>query len=87
MQEIREDFGDRQVTDRLFGFESQKLREAFAARRDAAQERLEAGKTKSLEVKEVRRISRNDPCPCGSGVKFKKCCGKRLRTDDKRIAN
>ena len=18
---------------------------------------------------------RNDPCPCGSGVKFKKCCG------------
>ncbi len=20
------------------------------------------------------RIGRNDPCPCGSGVKFKKCC-------------
>lgn len=20
-------------------------------------------------------ISRNDPCPCGSGLKFKKCCG------------
>ncbi len=19
-------------------------------------------------------ISRNDPCPCGSGLKFKKCC-------------
>ncbi|MBI4778950.1 SEC-C domain-containing protein, partial [Candidatus Falkowbacteria bacterium] len=19
---------------------------------------------------------RNDPCPCGSGKKFKKCCGK-----------
>ena len=19
---------------------------------------------------------RNDPCPCGSGVKYKKCCGK-----------
>ncbi|MBX3680834.1 MAG: SEC-C domain-containing protein, partial [Rhodocyclaceae bacterium] len=18
---------------------------------------------------------RNDPCPCGSGLKFKKCCG------------
>jgi uncharacterized protein YecA (UPF0149 family) len=18
---------------------------------------------------------RNDPCPCGSGIKFKKCCG------------
>jgi hypothetical protein len=21
--------------------------------------------------------SRNDKCPCGSGLKFKKCCGKR----------
>lgn len=26
----------------------------------------------------VREISvgRNDPCPCGSGLKYKKCCGK-----------
>ncbi|ESJ18820.1 arylsulfatase-activating protein aslB [Salmonella enterica subsp. diarizonae serovar 60:r:e,n,x,z15 str. 01-0170] len=21
-------------------------------------------------------VSRNDPCPCGSGKKYKKCCGK-----------
>ncbi|MFY9327767.1 MAG: SEC-C metal-binding domain-containing protein [Georgfuchsia sp.] len=21
------------------------------------------------------KIGRNDPCPCGSGKKFKKCCG------------
>jgi len=20
-------------------------------------------------------VGRNDPCPCGSGLKFKKCCG------------
>jgi len=27
----------------------------------------------------VAKISRNDPCPCGSGKKFKKCClGKEL---------
>lgn len=24
----------------------------------------------------VPKIGRNDPCPCGSGKKFKKCCGK-----------
>ena len=24
-----------------------------------------------------RRIGRNDPCPCGSGKKFKKCCGRQ----------
>jgi len=22
------------------------------------------------------KVGRNDPCPCGSGLKFKKCCGK-----------
>jgi uncharacterized protein YecA (UPF0149 family) len=22
------------------------------------------------------KIGRNDPCPCGSGKKFKKCCGE-----------
>lgn len=25
----------------------------------------------------VQRIGRNAPCPCGSGLKFKKCCGSR----------
>ncbi len=24
-------------------------------------------------------VGRNDPCPCGSGKKFKNCCGKRTR--------
>ncbi len=31
-------------------------------------------------IKQVRRqgpkIGRNDPCPCGSGKKYKKCCGR-----------
>ena len=22
------------------------------------------------------RVGRNEPCPCGSGKKYKKCCGK-----------
>lgn len=26
--------------------------------------------------REVTKIGRNDPCPCGSGSKYKKCCGK-----------
>ena len=24
----------------------------------------------------TNRVGRNDPCPCGSGKKYKKCCGK-----------
>ncbi len=27
-------------------------------------------------VREAPKIGRNDPCPCGSGKKYKKCCGK-----------
>jgi len=23
-----------------------------------------------------KRVGRNDPCPCGSGKKYKHCCGK-----------
>ena len=26
--------------------------------------------------RESKKIGRNDPCPCGSGKKYKKCCGK-----------
>ena len=26
-------------------------------------------------VKAQTKIGRNDPCPCGSGKKYKKCCG------------
>jgi preprotein translocase subunit SecA len=28
-------------------------------------------------VREERRIGRNDPCPCGSGKKYKKCCSRK----------
>jgi preprotein translocase subunit SecA len=26
-------------------------------------------------VRRAKKVGRNDPCPCGSGRKFKKCCG------------
>lgn len=33
-------------------------------------------KTKKATPKRVNKIGRNDPCPCGSGRKYKMCCGK-----------
>lgn len=27
-------------------------------------------------IRKEKKIGRNDPCPCGSGLKYKKCCGK-----------
>jgi SEC-C motif-containing protein len=26
-------------------------------------------------VRETRKVGRNEPCPCGSGEKYKRCCG------------
>ena len=28
---------------------------------------------------QLAATGRNDPCPCGTGKKFKKCCGLRSR--------
>ena len=32
--------------------------------------------TKKTPKKAENKIGRNDPCPCGSGKKYKNCCGK-----------
>lgn len=35
-----------------------------------------AGGTKGESVRrDAPKVGRNDPCPCGSGKKYKKCCG------------
>ena len=52
---------------KLLGAYVRALKEAFA---DAA-----SGKLKPVK-RPGSRIGRNDPCPCGSGRKYKKCCGK-----------
>ncbi len=33
-------------------------------------------KNKKQTPKRVKKVGRNDPCPCGSGKKYKQCCGK-----------
>lgn len=32
--------------------------------------------TKKEPIKKEKKIGRNDPCPCGSGKKYKNCCGR-----------
>jgi uncharacterized protein len=40
---------------------------------------LEFGRARTrgtpMAVQAARRVGRNDPCPCGSGKKYKRCCG------------
>ena len=33
------------------------------------------------QKREARKIYPNDPCPCGSGKKFKQCCGRKMLAD------
>ncbi len=33
----------------------------------------------SNEPRRVKKVGRNDPCPCGSGKKYKACCGRDLK--------
>lgn len=37
---------------------------------------LKAAYNSTKTVVKGEKIGRNDPCPCGSGKKYKKCCGK-----------
>lgn len=52
---------------RLLGAFAGALRESFGV--------AAGGKAKPI-TRPGARIGRNDPCPCGSGQKYKKCCGK-----------
>jgi len=48
---------------------------------------LEPGKPENINALDIllnpiktkiseKKVGRNEPCPCGSGKKYKKCCGK-----------
>jgi len=49
-----------------------------ASRMAAAAAAGQAEKSKPAPIKVEKKVGRNDPCPCGSGKKFKHCHGKNL---------
>ncbi len=56
-----------------------RLEEEHRRRREAELEMLQAfggDEQAASEQSESEKVSRNAPCPCGSGKKYKKCCGK-----------
>lgn len=40
------------------------------------QKELYKEQKQSGTIRKEKKIGRNEPCPCGSGKKYKKCCGK-----------
>ena len=54
--------------------EEEELKRAFARRQREITMGRELKKAKQI-TREGKKVGRNDPCPCGSGKKYKKCCG------------
>ncbi|HEY9397748.1 MAG TPA: UPF0149 family protein [Burkholderiales bacterium] len=44
-----------------------------------ADDRLTGGVPREPMRREAPKVGRNDPCPCGSGKKYKQCCGSAER--------
>lgn len=59
--------------DWLYGLE--EWNDIFDA--DKQKELYKEQKRSQTVVNEGPKIGRNEPCPCGSGKKYKKCCGAR----------
>ena len=59
-------------------FDHTEARFAALARRVREQRvAAEAAHRQALHTGAQPTVGRNDPCPCGSGVKFKRCCGRK----------
>jgi len=41
---------------------------------DFAEEEEDAYEVQEPARRDENKVGRNDPCPCGSGKKYKKCC-------------
>lgn len=73
-----EDLSDRissEILTRLFKIQIKT--ETEDELREKAQNKMVFNRSEgpSMPAHRDKKIGRNDPCPCGSGKKFKKCCG------------
>ena len=74
---IRENTAKMMLTVRLRKKEEAPQREQVA--KDTGTSSAAAagdGTVQKQPVKKQKKPGRNDPCPCGSGLKYKKCCGR-----------
>ncbi|WP_213974796.1 preprotein translocase subunit SecA [Tepidanaerobacter acetatoxydans] len=80
--------GYEMFQDMIKNIQEDTLRYLFRVRIKAAPERREKTYNmsyshsetgeKSQPIRKQKKIGRNDPCPCGSGKKYKKCCGRTV---------
>jgi len=69
---IRENTARMMLTVQLHTAEEPKREQVATPTATSADDSSEMNRT----VRKGKKPGRNDPCPCGSGKKYKKCCGK-----------
>ena len=57
---------------------SVRIRKNEEVKREKVAEETSAGDDKPLTVKGKGVVGKNALCPCGSGKKYKRCCGKDI---------
>ncbi len=71
---IKTQVGRYVLTARVRSAERKEVFKPTDAKLDAAPG--EEPEKKVVKQAVSNKVGRNDPCPCGSGLKYKKCCGK-----------
>jgi hypothetical protein len=66
---------ERRLVARLEALEIRERRLDNREQSLRASERLLRARTRPLELPSKSSVGRNDPCPCGSGFKYKRCHG------------
>jgi preprotein translocase subunit SecA len=80
--ELFADMSDRiksEVMMRLLRMQIVREEEAIEVRKEQKNlvyNKNDAGEGPRQQFHREQKVGRNDPCPCGSGKKYKKCCGK-----------
>ncbi|NLZ47246.1 MAG: preprotein translocase subunit SecA [Clostridiales bacterium] len=77
--------GSEMFNEMIYNIKTDTIRHLFRVKMEKAPEREQVAKEtgtnhddslKKEPVKKEKKVGRNDPCPCGSGKKYKNCCGR-----------
>ncbi|MCD8312483.1 MAG: preprotein translocase subunit SecA [Firmicutes bacterium] len=74
-EEIRNDTA-RMVLSAIPREELERRRQIMVAKSTGAPAAPATEKRKPIRKSPEKKVGRNDPCPCGSGKKYKNCCGR-----------
>ncbi len=69
--------GDLEDVELAFEMRSERSTKRDLGLNDILEESFKVDRTVHAPISVEEKIGRNDPCPCGSGKKYKKCCLKK----------